>query len=116
MSGKLVILVAAFLAACGESETGSQAARKSTPKGATKAVESVYNSDITLAYTSVGLTKADLAWHALNTYGWDCRDVVSVAEDIGDFYIITCRSRVQLRVYPRWGQHPRITNIRGTYE
>jgi hypothetical protein len=37
----------------------------------TKASESEYNEDITKATTSYGLTKADLAWHANNTFGWD---------------------------------------------
>src|SRR3954471_24388943 len=43
-----------------------------------KASESAYESDITKANTSDGLTKADLAWHAQNTYGWDCEEVISL--------------------------------------
>ena len=41
-------------------------------------------------HTSEGLTKADLAWHATNTYGWDCDEVTSRGKDKGAYYIITC--------------------------
>ncbi|QWF62937.1 hypothetical protein KM864_18700 (plasmid) [Ralstonia solanacearum] len=30
--------------------------------------------------SSEGLTKADIAWHALNTYGWDCEEVIKQDE------------------------------------
>src|SRR5262245_30302687 len=42
-----------------------------------KASESAYNTDMGKANTSEGLTKADLAWHATHTYGWNCSEVVS---------------------------------------
>jgi hypothetical protein len=61
------------------------------------------------------LTKADLAWHALNTYGWDCDEVVDRGEQRGDYFVISCSSGLQLRVYPRPNQQPRITNIEGGY-
>ena len=36
-----------------------------------------------------GLTKADISWHAVNTYGWDCEEVISkdeiTSEDFCDF-------------------------------
>jgi len=67
------------------------------------------------ATISEGLSNADLAWHALNTYGWDCSAVTSRGEMQGDFFYITCANGVRLRVYPRSGQHPRITNERGGY-
>ena len=83
----------------------------------TKASQSVYDRDIRQATTSEGLTKADLAWHALKTYGWDCEEVVSRGSPTAQgYYVITCRSGTKLRVYPRNGQHPRITNILGTYK
>jgi hypothetical protein len=82
----------------------------------TRASQSEYNQDIIKATTSVGLSKADLAWHALNTYGWDCNEVVSREERAGSYFIITCSSGIRLRVYPRVDQHPRITNIKATYE
>lgn len=82
----------------------------------TRASQSVYNRDIRRATTSRGLTKADLAWHAVNTYGWDCSEVVSRSDERGGYYVITCSSGTELRVYPRPNQHPRITNIRGGYD
>lgn len=82
-----------------------------------KASESIYNKDIRKATTSEGLTKADLAWHALNTYGWDCSEVVSKGEPTPDgYFVITCANGTKLRVYPRRGQHPSITNIKGGYD
>lgn len=83
----------------------------------TKAVQSVYEHDIRRATTSEGLTKADIAWHAVNTYGWDCEEVVKQDTPTrdGDF-VVTCSSGKRLRVYPRPQQHPRITNISGDYK
>ncbi|MDO8347237.1 MAG: hypothetical protein Q7S85_05015 [Rugosibacter sp.] len=83
----------------------------------TKASQSVYEKDIRKATTSQGLTKADLAWHALNTYGWDCEEVTAQeAQTKEGYFVITCSSGKKLRVYPRQGQHPKITNIKGTYK
>jgi hypothetical protein len=70
--------------------------------------------------TSYGLSKSDLAWHAVNSYGWDCHKVVSKGHQgqqlkRDGYYIITCSSGKKLRVYPRSGQHPKITNYNGTY-
>jgi hypothetical protein len=82
-----------------------------------KASESAYNTDIRKATTSTGLTKADLAWHAVNTYGWDCSEVVAKGEPTPEgYFIITCANGTKLRVYPRERQHPRITNIKGGYD
>lgn len=86
-------------------------------KEPTKAIESSYNIDIRKATTSVNLTKADLAWHAVNTYGWDCEEVVSKDELNSDgYFCIKCSSGLKLHVYPRQGQHPKITNESGGYE
>lgn len=82
----------------------------------TKANQSEYEENISKATTSENLTKADLAWHALNTYGWDCEEVVSKEEASKQgYYVITCSSGKKLRVYPRREQHPKITNINGGY-
>lgn len=81
----------------------------------TKASQSSYNKNVFSATTSYGLTKADLAWHALNTYGWSCSEVVSVGSNQGSYYVITCSNGTKLRVYPRSDAHPKITNINGTY-
>jgi hypothetical protein len=84
---------------------------------ATKATESIYEKDISKAYTSDGLTKADLAWHAKNTYGWRCNEVVAAGELVRDgYYVITCSNGTKLRVYPRSGKHPQIMNMQGTYK
>lgn len=83
----------------------------------TKATQSSYEQDIRHATTSEGLTKADLAWHALNTYGWDCDEVISRDAPTRDgYFVITCSSGKKLRVYPRPHQHPRITNFDGDYK
>ena len=82
----------------------------------TKASESAYNGNIRLATTSEGLTKADLAWHATNTFGWDCNEVRSRGNLSKDgFFMISCTSGKSFRVYPRSGQHPRVTNMKGGY-
>jgi hypothetical protein len=91
-------------------------AAAATPREPTRASDSEYNGDITKATTSERLTKADIAWHALNTYGWDCEEVLSRGHQKGDYFIVRCSSGVRLRVYPRAGQHPRITNIHGRYD
>lgn len=83
----------------------------------TKAPQSVYEHDVRRATTSEGLTKADIAWHAVNTYGWDCEEVVKQDAPTRDgYYVVTCSSGKKLRVYPRPQQHPRITNISGDYK
>jgi len=82
----------------------------------TKASQSSYNQDMKKATTSKNLTNADLAWHAQNTYGWDCSEVVSRSKSkTGGYFIIKCSSGTELRVYPREGQHPKITNVKGKY-
>lgn len=83
----------------------------------TKASQSSYEKNFSGATTSNNLTKADLAWHALNTYGWDCSEVVSKDKPTGDgSFVITCSNGKKFRVYPRQGKHPKITNMQGTYK
>ena len=82
-----------------------------------KASETAYNTDSRKANTSEGLTKADLAWHATHTYGWNCSEVVSKGASTPDgYFIITCANGTKLRVYPRKQRQPRITNIKGGYD
>lgn len=104
----LVAFVSTSLAACEDSTTP-------VPSDPTRASESEYNEDITKARTSRDLSNADLAWHAQNTYGWNCDEVVSREPQTGDFFVVTCSNGARLRVYPRSGQHPRITNEQGGY-
>ena len=77
----------------------------------TKALDSKLSLDnISSISTSEGLSKADLAWHAINTYGLDCTEVITKGEMTGEgYFLITCSSGIELRVYPRNGQHPNIT-------
>ena len=82
----------------------------------TRADQSRFNSNILLSYTSEGLTKADLAWHALG-YGWDCSEVASKSEMTKEgYFFINCSNGKIFRVYPRPGKHPRVTNRVGTYK
>jgi len=89
-------------------------AAKSVDTG--RAVDSVYEHNIARATTSQSLSNSDLAWHALNTYGWDCEQVVSRGPAHVGYFTVTCSSGKVLRVYPRSGQHPRITNEYGGYD
>lgn len=83
----------------------------------TRAQDSVYERDITKATTSDGLTFADIAWHAKNTYGWDCDEIVSREFVPGtDYFIVTCSNGLKLHVYLRPDQHPRITSMDGSYK
>jgi len=102
-------------------------------KELTKASQSKYNNNIRLATTSENLSKADLAWHAQNTYGWDCSEVVQVNNKYiktngkelkndsiknelkGYYYVITCSSKKQYRAYPRKNYYPVISNINGGF-
>jgi hypothetical protein len=114
---KIVIVLATsfLLLACGNSsEPTNVEPIKAEP---TKADSSSYNQDIRKATTSKNLSKADLAWHAQNTYGWDCAEVISKGKMLPDgYFYIECANGTKLRVYLREGQHPRITNANGGYE
>ena len=66
----------------------------------------------TKGYTSSGLTNAYLAWRALNTYCYDCSEVTSRGNlHESGYFIIGCTSGIQLKVYPRNGQHPNIVAV-----
>ena len=84
---------------------------------ATKADDSKFNYDLSNAHSSRNLSKADLAWHALNTYGWDCSEVIAEKQSPAEKYsVITCSSGLKLRVYRRSDAHPIIRNLKGGYE
>ena len=76
----------------------------------TKAIDSKLSLDnISSISTSEGLSKADLAWHAINTYGLDCSEVITKGEMTREgYFLITCSSGKELQVYPRNKQHPNI--------
>lgn len=83
----------------------------------TKAEESAFDHDFSNINSSRNLSKADLAWHALNSYGWDCTEVVDQQFPPGQKYsVITCRNGLKLRVYPRKDAFPIIRNMKGGYE
>jgi hypothetical protein len=82
----------------------------SLAKEPTKAAESSYNNDIMAANSSTGLTNADLAWHAQNTFGFDCAEVVARTEAMADGdYQITCANGTHLHVHPRARRYPLIS-------
>ena len=103
----------------------------------TKASESRYNEMSPTEYykemKSENLQYADIAWHAQNTYGWNCSEIISLGENIstnakelkdqylisqtiGYYNIATCSSGEKLRIYPRSNTYPIITNINGGFE
>ncbi len=103
----------------------------------TKVEESRYNdmspSDYHSEMKSDNLQYADIVWHAKNTYGWNCNEIVDMSEPIptsgkelkdpmliseivGNYSIATCSSGLKLRVYPRKDTYPVITNINGGWD
>ncbi|WP_462383311.1 hypothetical protein [Pseudomonas sp. Marseille-QA0892] len=83
----------------------------------TRADQSEFARDEFKANTSRNLSKADLAWHALNSYGWNCPEVIQqTGVNKQGYSVITCKNGTKLRVYLRSDAHPRITNINGGYE
>lgn len=99
--------------------------------------ESRYNTmspaDYHKEMKSENLEYADIAWHAKNTYGWDCDEIVDmsqpistsgrelkdpalISEIVGNYSIATCSSGLKLRVYPRRDSYPIITNINGGWD
>jgi len=61
---------------------------------------------------STSMSDDDIAWHAVNTYGWDCDTLIDIDRTLrpDHFFMVTCASGQRLRVYPRDNQHPKITN------
>jgi len=71
---------------------------------------------VRIASSSIGddLSNEELAWHAAHSYGWDCEEVVLRGRmKMGTHFSITCSNGTVLRVYPRHGMSPRITNRSG---
>jgi hypothetical protein len=119
--GETVQLVSATLGpAKSELEQPTPAAGRPTRASESRVGRDFNSGNHRPAMTSVGLSNADIAWHAVNTYGWDCEEVVSrdslrSAAAGGDYFVVTCGNGTKLRVYPRVGKHPRITNAAGGY-
>ncbi len=103
----------------------------------TNADQSRYNTmnpaDYHEEMKSENLQYADIAWHAKNTYGWDCEEITDMGNPIstsgkelkdpyliseiqGNYSIATCTSGTKLRVYPRTSTYPIITNINGGFD
>lgn len=74
--------------------------------------------DLASLRTSHGLSSADVAWHAVNTYGWPCENVIARESTSrhGADYLLTCSNGTRLLEYSRADAHPRITNIDGNYK
>lgn len=103
----------------------------------TKSEQSTYNNmspaDYSNKMKSENLEYADVAWHAQNTYGWNCSEITDIGSPIqtngkelkdsylisqikGNYSIATCSSGTKLRVYPRYNTYPIITNINGGFD
>lgn len=103
----------------------------------TNANQSRYNdmnpADYYKGMKSNNLQYSDIAWHAKNTYGWNCEKITNMGEPIstsgqelrdsllisqlqGNYSIATCTSGVKLRVYPRTSTYPIITNVNGGFD
>ena len=61
--------------------------------------------DRTVAAPAV--TDSEIVWHAENTYGFQCREIVERI-DAGETVLVDCVGGERLRVYPRPGKHPKI--------
>lgn len=106
-------------------------------RNTTRADESRYNemnpADYYKEMKSENLEYSDIAWHAKNTYGWDCSEIVKMGEPIstngrelrsadlissikGTYQVAYCSSGLELRVYPRYNTYPVITNINGGFD
>lgn len=117
--------------------TGCGKKRVQSDYQTTHASQSRYNdispSEYYKEMKSDNLQYSDIAWHAKNTYGWDCEEVTNLGDNIpssgkelndpyliselaGGYQVATCSSGVQLRVYPRTNTYPIITNINGGFD
>lgn len=86
-------------------------------------------SDYYKELKSENLAFADIAWFAKNTYGWKCKDIISMEDKIytdgseiigidnyyksqlkGYYQVALSSSGVKVRVYPRKDNYPIITN------
>lgn len=82
----------------------------------TRADESAFDHDFSNINSSRNLSKADLAWHAVNSFGWDCEEVVDQQFPPGLKYsVITCGNGLKLRVYPRKDAFPVIRDMKGHF-
>lgn len=115
-----ILVLISILSGCGgkpQPPGSKKAPRTATLPQPTRADQSPYEKNARLATTSRDLTNADLAWHAVNTYGWDCSEVISRGPTTPwGYFIIQCSNGTKLLVYPRYRQHPRITNENGDFK
>jgi hypothetical protein len=78
------------------------------------AIDSTPNKKNMDSTASIELSDEELAWHAVNTYRWDCDEIVSRGSmSNAEYYSVTCSNGKILRVYPRQYTYPRITNKSG---
>jgi len=118
MKGRSIFVTAAalFVISCW-SCSNEKPTTGGKPNEPNKASQTAYKTDSVKAAISERLTKADLAWYAVNTYGLDCAEVVSKGELTAEgYFVITCSNGKKLRVYPRKRRPPKITNINVTHK
>ena len=60
-------------------------------------------------------SNGEIASIARDTYGWNCPSVSEVSSESDGYYAVRCSNGLRLRVYPRVGTYPRITNSSGGY-
>ena len=114
LSGLVIILLVFIVFCCffDTSEEVTHTSEETTQKPQDPIYQEVLNSA-----TGLNLSNADLAWHAVNTYKWDCSEVVTRGSITNSgYYPITCSNGKKLRVYEREGMHPKITKSSGRYE
>ena len=72
-----------------------------------KASESRFVNNPSAANTSRDLSKADVAWHVKNTYGFYCNEVVErrLPSD-EDYYTVKCANGNRFKVFTRYKKHP----------
>jgi hypothetical protein len=82
----------------------------------TRADQSIYNFHPNKANTSQNLTKADLAWHASKTFGFDCSEVIKQKPVFGSHHsIVTCSSGARLHVHPLADSRPQMKLVVNTF-
>ncbi|TWI57447.1 hypothetical protein IQ22_00663 [Pseudomonas duriflava] len=78
----------------------------------TRAEQSFFNAHPDWSNTSQNLSKADLAWHAVNTFGFNCPEVIKEKRILGSHHsIIICNTGTRVRVHPVINDKPLMTLV-----
>lgn len=132
-----ILIISSIVENTNPSSSPNEVENKNTTKLCTNYLDSRYNDlSPSLYYSemkSENLEYCDIAWHAKNSYGWDCEEITALGENIsssgnelgsallkneikGYYQIATCSSGLKLRVYPRFDTYPVITNKTGSFD